>query len=96
MHMICETVKPGVECSFMSKKGCAYAGGACKPVIDKCEGCQKSKDFSSGKYCISFPDPSAKWRFGNCNMATHIKAAPKKDAPKVNPLKASKRSVGGR
>jgi len=90
--MICATVKEGYDCAFMTKKGCQYNGGACKPVVEKCEGCQKAVAFADAVYCISFPDPAAKWRFGNCNMASHVKAENKKDAGKVNPLKASKRA----
>jgi hypothetical protein len=90
--MICTTIKEGYDCAFMSKKGCQYNGGACKPVIDKCEGCQKAVTFPAGVYCVAFPDPAAKWRFGNCNMATHIKIEAKKGAGKTNPIKASKRA----
>lgn len=89
--MICKTTKPGIDCFFMNGNGCQFAGGTCKQVIDKCEGCQKAQDFPTGKYCISFPDPASKWRFGSCNMATHIKAAAAKPAQKLNPIKASKR-----
>ncbi|UCF86287.1 MAG: PxxKW family cysteine-rich protein, partial [Desulfobacteraceae bacterium] len=37
------------------------------------------------------PDPPAKWRHGNCNMATHLQATAQKGNGKLNPLKASKR-----
>ena len=89
--MVCATVKEGTECFFMNKNGCQFNGGNCYPVDEKCEGCQKIKEFSAGKFCLSFPDPSNKWRFGNCNMATHIKASNGKENGKLNPLKASKR-----
>ncbi|MDY6880617.1 MAG: PxxKW family cysteine-rich protein [Desulfatiglans sp.] len=91
--MLCTTVKEGIECSFMSKKGCQFNGGACHPIVDKCEGCQKVSDLEAGKYCSAFPDPSAKWRFGNCSMATHIKKDTKQGNGKINPLKASKRKA---
>jgi hypothetical protein len=78
----------------MSKKGCQFNGGSCHPIVEQCEGCQKVKEFPTGKYCLIFPDPAIKWRIGNCNMATHMKAAGTKAQAKVNPLKASKR--GGR
>ena len=38
------------------------------------------------------PDPATKWKYGNCNLATHIKNDKKETAQKVNPLKASKRA----
>jgi len=91
--MNCVTVKEGVECVFMSKKGCGYNGGTCHTVIDECTGCDRAKTFPSGVYCISVPDPKVKWRRGNCNLATHIKAEAKAAAPKLNPLKASKRAA---
>jgi len=39
--MICTVVKKGVECAFMSNKGCQFVGGRCKTVVEQCEGCQK-------------------------------------------------------
>ena len=89
--MICASIKQGIECFFMNQSGCQFAGGVCKQITDKCEGCQKAQDFPTGKYCVSFPDPASKWRFGNCNMATHVKVAVAKPVQKLNPIKASKR-----
>ena len=89
--MICTSVKEGIDCFFMNKDGCQFNGGACHQIIEKCEGCQKVQEFPAGKYCISFPDPSIKWRNGVCNMATHAKAENGNHAVKINPLKASKR-----
>ncbi len=89
--MVCKSVKPGVECAFMSKKGCQFNGGSCHPIIDSCEGCERIKEFPTGKYCLVFPEPAAKWRLGACNMATHMKKESEKGNGKLNPLKASKR-----
>ena len=89
--MVCTSVKEGYECLFMSKKGCQFNGGACHSIIEQCEGCQKVIDFSTGRYCLSFPEPASKWRTGTCNMATHLKETSKKGNGKLNPLKASKR-----
>jgi hypothetical protein len=91
--MNCSTVKPGTACTFMSPKGCSFNGGSCHPVIEQCEGCDRSKTFESGMFCLSTPDPSQKWKLGNCNLATHIKKTPVQAAAKINPLKASKRST---
>jgi len=89
--MVCTSVKEGAECSFMSQNGCQFNGGNCHPITEKCEGCQKVVNRPSGDYCLAFPDPAIKWRFGNCGMATHLKAKDEKKTGKVNPLKASKR-----
>jgi hypothetical protein len=91
--MDCATLKIGTACNFMSPKGCSYNGGACFGVIEQCTGCDRAKEFPTGVFCISFPDPKQKWKLGNCNMATHIKKAPVQNTPKINPLKASKRSA---
>jgi hypothetical protein len=91
--MICETVKKGVDCAFMGKSGCQFNGGACHPIVEQCVGCQKVKEFPTGKYCLSFPEPAVKWRTGRCPMATHLQMPTQKPAVKVNPLKASKRAV---
>ena len=89
--MVCQSVKEGIDCFFMKKTGCHFNGGNCHTVIEQCEGCQKVKDFPTGTYCLSFPDPSIKWRVGTCNMATHIKKSNGNGNGKINPLKASKR-----
>ena len=90
--MVCTTLRPGFECIFMTKKGCQFNGGSCHPIIDQCEGCERIVEYPTGKYCMSFLDPSVKWKNGSCNMATHIQTNTKKETNKVNPLKASKRS----
>ena len=43
-------------------------------------------------YCQSYPDPAAKWRYGTCNFATHVKGETKTGPVTMNPLKASKRA----
>ena len=90
--MICTTVKNGIDCTFMTKNGCGYTGGACVPVVEQCDGCQRSMDLPAGKYCASYPNPFSKWRSGNCNFATHVKMETQGQQQKVNPLKASKRA----
>ncbi|MFH1091936.1 MAG: PxxKW family cysteine-rich protein, partial [Pseudomonadota bacterium] len=67
--MLCATLKQGLDCAFMTKKGCDFNGGSCKPVLAQCEGCERLAVFPTGKYCLSFPDPTVKWRRGPCNMA---------------------------
>jgi len=91
--MNCASIKPGVPCTFMTPKGCTFNGGACNPIIESCEGCDRVKEFDSGKYCLSFPNPAQKWKLGTCNLATHIKKTTAQPAAKINPLKASKRNA---
>jgi hypothetical protein len=90
--MVCTSVKEGSDCFFMNKKGCGFNGGACHSIIEQCEGCQKTQEFPTGKYCTVFPDPEAKWRARDCNMATHLERTIKEKTGKINPLKASKRA----
>jgi hypothetical protein len=94
--MRCEIVKPGVDCTFMTKKGCSFNGGKCKPVVDACQGCDRTLSFEEALYCTSFPDPQIKWRRGNCNLASHVKTEKQDNGQKINPLKASKRQAAGR
>ncbi|MGD8520928.1 MAG: PxxKW family cysteine-rich protein [Desulfobacterales bacterium] len=89
--MNCTTIKQGKECPFMTKTGCSYNGGICHQVVEQCNGCDRGTEFSSGWYCTACPDPSLKWKLGNCNLATHIKADSGSSKTKLNPLKASKR-----
>lgn len=79
----------------MSKKGCTFLGGACHEIVPQCEGCGHILDCDGKKYCKSYADPSAKWMFGTCNLATHIQRK-LADTKKVNPLKASKKAAKGK
>ncbi|MDR2892897.1 MAG: PxxKW family cysteine-rich protein [Deltaproteobacteria bacterium] len=75
--------------------GMMYNGFLCKPIIDKCEGCDRVRPFEDQNYCYSFPQPASKWAMGRCNFATHMKTETKAQG-KVNPLKASKRASKGK
>lgn len=89
--MICTTIRKGDDCVFMTSKGCSYNGGNCLPIIDECNGCQRTGEFETGVYCTAAPDPSLKWKNGNCNIATHVKTVEVTKKQKINPIKASKR-----
>ena len=93
--MICQTTKEGVECAFMSKNGCTFNGGSCKPIVEQCDGCARVVEYPSGKYCSAYPNPAQKWKGGTCNFASHIKREVKKEKV-INALKASKRRAAGR
>jgi len=64
--MQCQTQKPGIECLFMKKAGCSYNGGKCYVIIESCEGCTRILEFSTGRFCSSFPSPAQKWQNANC------------------------------
>lgn len=91
--MLCTTTREGTECAFMSSKGCSYNGVTCHPAVEACEGCERIVAGGEMLYCKSYPDPAAKWRYGTCNFATHVKGE-LKVAAKLNPIKASKRAAG--
>ncbi len=76
----------------MTAKGCSYNGGLCHEIVEPCDGCNRRVEYLSAWYCSASPDPSKKWKLGNCNLATHVKAAAAAAQAKVNPLKASKRA----
>lgn len=90
--MVCKTVKEGVECIFMTRKGCGFNGGSCHTVIDKCDGCEKIIECPTGRYCMIYPEPASKWSVGRCTTASHTQRDTKETTQKINPLKASKRS----
>lgn len=92
--MLCTTVRENVECPFMKQEGCSYVGNVCKPIVPQCEGCGRITEYASKQYCQSQPDPMAKWKLGNCNMATHVVNVKIETKQKVNPIKASKRGRG--
>ena len=89
--MICTTIREGDDCVFMTTKGCSYNEGACLTIIDECKGCGRTSEFETGVYCTAAPDPSLKWKNGNCNIATHVKTVAANKKQKINPIKASKR-----
>ncbi len=94
--MQCQTVLPGTECTFWSKKGCIFEGNSCQNVIEVCEGCERIVEGSIGPVCSVAPAPIAKWKQGLCNFATHQKVEIKTEEIKVNPLKASKKAAAGK
>jgi hypothetical protein len=73
-----------------------YSSGGFQPIIDKCSGCDRVVAENSSQYCGTFMKPSAKWRLGFCNLATHSKPEIKVVTIKVNPLKAAKRASGAK
>ena len=91
--MECTFVKPGRECTFMSRGGCGYGAPSenCEPVVESCAGCDHVEDWDGGQFCKLWVSPAGKWSMGACNMATHIKIEQIVEK-KVNPLKASKRA----
>jgi len=94
--MQCVTLKNGVECAFMTRKGCNFNGGHCHEVVESCQGCSRTVTSSHGTFCSVTPQPATKWARGNCNFATHIERKPAEQTLKVNPLKASKRAAGSK
>ncbi|MGD8251908.1 MAG: PxxKW family cysteine-rich protein [Desulfobacterales bacterium] len=90
--MNCTTVRKGQECPFMTAVGCSYNDGICRQAVEQCDGCGRKVEFSSAWYCSACPEPSARWKTGSCNMATHVSASGADTKTKINPLKASKRS----
>ncbi|HNY72221.1 MAG TPA: PxxKW family cysteine-rich protein [Syntrophales bacterium] len=90
--MICQTIRTGADCVFMKSNGCAFKDGACKTIVEKCEGCGKIVELATGRFCQVYMDPASRWLMGNCPRATHVKLVIKENTQKINPLKASKRA----
>lgn len=38
------------------------------PIVEKCIGCNKIE----GNFCKAYINPNARWRLGNCALASHI------------------------
>jgi len=71
-----------------------YGSGIFKPVIEKCEGCNQVIEVEAQKICKTYTSPTAKWKLGICNFASHVKPDLSTATVKINPLKASKRAMG--
>jgi hypothetical protein len=77
---------------MQTSKTVPYGAGGFNPIIEQCNGCDRIVEENSTQYCGSYMHPSAKWRLGLCNLATHAKPEIKVVTIKVNPLKAAKRA----
>lgn len=44
-----------------------------RPIVEKCDGCDRILAAGEIKTCSAFAFPDTKWRLGNCSMATHVK-----------------------
>ncbi len=84
-----------LEGAVKTEEGIAVNGVLLSPIVDKCDTCDRIREFEDQKFCSSYPNPARKWAAGRCNFATHMKAEAGGSA-KVNPLKASKRAARGR
>ena len=69
-----------------------YSSGIFNPIVEDCDGCERIVEHESQKYCKTYSTPSAKWKLGICNFATHKKPEIVATKIRVNPLKASKRA----
>lgn len=73
-----------------------YGNGTFQPVAEQCEGCDRIVEENETKYCKTYTNPTAKWRIGICNFATHAKPEIKIVKVRINPLKAAKRASSSR
>lgn len=71
-----------------------------EPIMDQCEGCQKIivqlsllPIIEASQYCSACLTPSAKWRNGKCNLATHTQIKQDEKGKFIDPLKASKKAA---
>lgn len=84
-----------LENAVKTDAGVQVNGIVCQPVVEKCDGCERIREFESERFCSSYTAPARKWALGRCNFATHVRDVAK-GAAKVNPLKASKRAAKGK
>jgi hypothetical protein len=57
--MKCTTIRKGMECAFMTAKGCGYNGGVCYEIVEQCKGCSRTIEIDSGWYCSACPEPTS-------------------------------------
>jgi hypothetical protein len=77
---------------MQNQAAASYADRNFRPIIEKCEGCERIVEDAGNQYCRSYLQPEAKWRLGLCNFATHVKPEIKVAKVRINPLKAAKRA----
>lgn len=83
-----------LEGAKTTEKGVEVNGILCQVIVEKCDGCERVREYEGASYCSAYPQPERKWAVGRCNFATHVKESQAAGA-KVNPLKASKRTAKG-
>ena len=76
-------------------EGVVVNGFVVSPIIDKCEGCDRIREFEGENFSSSYASPASKWSGGRSNFATNVKVQVAA-AANVHPLKASKRAAKGR
>ena len=76
----------------MQEAALKYSAGEFKPVVEECEGCERIVDEAGTQFCKTYLNPSAKWKLGICNFATHKKPEIVVAKVRINPLKAAKRA----
>lgn len=69
-----------------------YSNRDFKPVVEKCDGCERIVEESGTQFCKTYQNPEAKWKLGICNFATHQKPEIIVAKVRINPLKAAKRA----
>jgi len=93
--MECVTVRKGTDCVFMTREGCSFDEGECHPVVEQCAGCDYIRSFPTGEYCAIYAEPASRWALGDCAFATHLDKTKGAVDSKLNPVKASRRSMKG-
>jgi hypothetical protein len=81
-----------LEGSMQKQAAVNYSDGRYKPIVEKCEGCERVVENAGARYCQSYLNPAAKWKLGFCNFATHAKPEIAVAKIRINPLKAAKRA----
>ena len=71
----------------------AISSGLFSQIVEQCDGCERIVEVNAVQYCKTYASPTAKWRLGICNFATHVKPEIMTAKTRVNPLKASKRAM---
>lgn len=83
-----------LEGAVMTDQGLKYNGFILEPIVEKCNGCERTQEVEGQTFCTSYAQPERKWAHGACNFATHVKASYDQEGKvKINPIKASKRAA---
>lgn len=57
------------ECVKTSHKPCKENR---VPVVEKCEGCNRTEVIDDRELCLVYITPAEHWRLGNCPLGTHV------------------------
>ena len=76
-----------LEGAVKTEEGVAVNGILLSPIVDKCDTCDRIREFEDQKFCSSYPNPARKWATGRSRRLHEGQPAEGVQARRARPLK---------